>query len=62
MKENDLMKDIVALCKRRGIIYPSSEIYGGFANTWDYGPYGVLLKNNVNSLPVDNFLLFPTSR
>jgi glycyl-tRNA synthetase len=43
----DLMKDIVALCKRRGIIYPNSEIYGGFANTWDYGPYGVLLKNNV---------------
>jgi len=41
------MKDIVALCKRRGLIYPSSEIYGGFANTWDYGPYGVLLKNNV---------------
>ncbi|MBU1092261.1 glycine--tRNA ligase [Patescibacteria group bacterium] len=41
------MKNIVALCKRRGIIYPSSEIYGGFANTWDYGPYGVLLKNNV---------------
>ena len=43
----DLMKDIVALCKRRGLIYPSSEIYGGFANTWDYGPYGVLLKNNM---------------
>lgn len=43
----DLMKNIVALCKRRGIIFPSSEIYGGFANTWDYGPYGVLLKNNV---------------
>lgn len=41
------MKDIVALCKRRGLIFPSSEIYGGFANTWDYGPYGVLLKNNV---------------
>jgi len=37
----------VALCKRRGLIFPSSEIYGGFANTWDYGPYGVLLKNNV---------------
>ncbi|MFH0912513.1 MAG: glycine--tRNA ligase [Patescibacteria group bacterium] len=46
-QEPELMKDIVALCKRRGIIYPNSEIYGGFANTWDYGPYGVLLKNNV---------------
>jgi len=46
----DTMKDIVALCKRRGIIYPNSEIYGGFANTWDYGPYGVLLKNNVKKI------------
>ena len=44
------MKDIVALCKRRGLIYPNSEIYGGFANTWDYGPYGVLLKNNVKKI------------
>jgi len=47
---SDVMKDIVALCKRRGIIYPNSEIYGGFANTWDYGPYGVLLKNNVKKI------------
>ncbi|MFA5966931.1 MAG: glycine--tRNA ligase [Patescibacteria group bacterium] len=50
MANQDLMKDIVALCKRRGLIYPSSEIYGGFANTWDYGPYGVLLKNNVKKI------------
>lgn len=41
------MREIVALCKRRGLIFPGSEIYGGMANTWDYGPYGVLLKNNV---------------
>jgi glycyl-tRNA synthetase len=47
---SDLMKDITALCKRRGLIYPSSEIYGGFANSWDYGPYGVLLKNNVKQI------------
>ena len=40
----------MALCKRRGLIYPGSEIYGGLANTWDYGPYGVLLKNNVKQL------------
>ncbi len=40
---------IVALCKRRGFIFPGSEIYGGLANTWDYGPYGVELKNNVKS-------------
>ena len=41
------MDDIVNVAKRRGFVYPSSEIYGGFANAWDYGPYGVLLKNNV---------------
>lgn len=41
------MEKIVALCKRKGFIYPGSEIYGGLANTWDYGPYGVELKNNV---------------
>ncbi len=41
------MKQIVSLCKRRGIIFPGSEIYGGLANTWDYGPYGVEFKNNV---------------
>jgi len=38
---------IVSLCKRRGFIFPGSDIYGGLANTWDYGPYGVELKNNV---------------
>jgi glycyl-tRNA synthetase len=41
------MDKIVALCKRRGFIFPSSEIYGGIGNTYDYGHYGVLLKNNV---------------
>src|SRR3712207_5590571 len=41
------MDKIVALCKRRGLIFPASEIYGGMANTYDYGHYGVLLKNNV---------------
>ena len=41
------MDKIVALCKGRGIIYAGSEIYGGLANTWDYGPLGVELKNNV---------------
>jgi len=49
-KQSDKMKDIAALCKRRGIIFPGSEIYGGMANTWDYGPYGVLLKNNVKQI------------
>ncbi|HTY44567.1 MAG TPA: glycine--tRNA ligase [Patescibacteria group bacterium] len=41
------MEKIVSLCKRRGFIFQSSEIYGGLANTWDYGPYGVELKNNL---------------
>ncbi len=41
------MEKIVALCKNRGFVYQGSEIYGGLANTWDYGPYGVELKNNV---------------
>ncbi|MBI6545886.1 MAG: glycine--tRNA ligase [Cyanobacteria bacterium NC_groundwater_1444_Ag_S-0.65um_54_12] len=41
------MERVVSLCKRRGIILQSSEIYGGLASCWDYGPYGVLLKNNV---------------
>lgn len=41
------MEKIVSLCKQRGIIFPGSEIYGGLANTWDYGPLGVELKNNI---------------
>ena len=47
---DDLMQKIVALCKRRGFIYPGSEIYGGLSNSWDYGPLGVELKNNIKSL------------
>ena len=43
------MEEIVALCKRRGFIFPSSEIYGGLGSTYDYGHYGVLLKNNVKA-------------
>lgn len=41
------LEKIIALCKGRGFIYPGSEIYGGLANTWDYGPLGVELKNNI---------------
>lgn len=43
----DSMEKIVALCKSRGFVYPGSEIYGGLANSWDYGPLGVELKNNI---------------
>src|SRR3989344_1417928 len=44
------MEKIVSLCKRRGFIYPGSEIYGGLAGAWDYGPLGVALKNNIKNL------------
>ena len=43
----NVMEKIVSLCKRRGFIYPASEIYGGLNGFWDYGPLGVLLKNNI---------------
>jgi len=43
----DIMEKVVSLCKRRGFIFPGSDIYGGLANSWDYGPYGVELKNNI---------------
>ena len=41
------MDHVISLCKRRGFVYPDSDIYGGFANAFDYGPYGVELKNNI---------------
>jgi glycyl-tRNA synthetase len=46
-KQDDLMQKITSLCKRRGFIYPGSEIYGGLAGTYDYGPLGALLRDNV---------------
>ncbi|HRC79966.1 MAG TPA: glycine--tRNA ligase [Sedimentibacter sp.] len=45
--EKNSLEKVVALCKSRGIIFPGSEIYGGLANTWDYGPLGVEIKNNI---------------
>ncbi len=50
------MEKIVSLCKSRGYIYPGSEIYGGLANTWDYGPLGVELKNNVKKAWLKKFV------
>lgn len=44
------MEKIVSLCKRRGFIYPGSEIYGGLSGTWDFGPLGVALKNNIKNI------------
>ena len=49
-KENTLMEKIVSLCKRRGFIFQSSEIYGGINGFWDYGPLGAELKRNVKEL------------
>ncbi|TSC84598.1 MAG: glycyl-tRNA synthetase [Parcubacteria group bacterium Gr01-1014_17] len=49
-KIDNLLDKIVSLCKRRGFVYPSAEIYGGFAGFWDYGPYGLALKNNIKQL------------
>jgi len=48
-KSSDLMEKIVSLCKRRGFVFPGSEIYGGLSNSWDYGPLGVELKNNIKN-------------
>ena len=44
------MDNIVSLCKRRGFIFPGSDVYGGFAGTWDFGPLGVMLKKNLTDL------------
>ncbi|MEA3344313.1 MAG: glycine--tRNA ligase [Patescibacteria group bacterium] len=52
----DLMQKIVSFSKRRGFIFPSSEIYGGAAGLWDYGPLGALLKNNLKNLWLDTFV------
>ena len=46
-RRNDRMDVLVSLCKRRGIVFPSSEIYGGLRASWDYGPLGVEIKNNI---------------
>ncbi len=53
----DLMDKVVSLCKRRGFVYPGSEIYGGLANTWDFGPLGALLKNNIRDEWWKHFVL-----
>ena len=50
------MDKIVSLCKRRGFIFPGSEIYGGLANSWDYGPLGVELKNNIKKIWWERFV------
>ena len=57
MKNNEKSMDkIVDLCKSKGYVYPGSEIYGGLANTWDYGPLGVELKNNIKKAWMKKFV------
>ncbi len=55
-KEQNLLEKIVSLCKRRGFIFPGSEIYGGLANSWDYGPLGAQLKKNIKDLWWNKFV------
>lgn len=50
------METMVNLCKARGYVYPGSEIYGGLANSWDYGPLGVELKNNIKKAWMKKFV------
>ncbi|MEK9171664.1 MAG: glycine--tRNA ligase, partial [Patescibacteria group bacterium] len=54
--ESGIMEKIVSLCKRRGFIYPSSEIYGGFSGFWNYGHYGSILKGNIKCLWKQRFI------
>ena len=54
--KQDRIKKIVSLCKRRGFIFQGSEIYGGLAGTFDYGPLGVALKKNIENSWWDHFV------
>ena len=55
-ESNELMGKIVSLCKRRGFVFQGSEIYGGLAGTWDYGPFGALLNENIKRYWWQKFL------
>ena len=56
MADPSLMEKIVSLCKRRGFVFPASEIYGGFAGVWDYGQLGSILKRNIENLWLNRFV------
>jgi len=56
MSKQDKLDKVVALCKRRGFVFPGSDIYGGLANTWDYGPYGVSLMKNIKDFWWNTFV------
>ena len=55
-KNENLMEKIISLCKRRGFIYQGSDLYGGLAGTYDYGPLGTLLKRNIEDSWVEYFV------
>ncbi len=55
-KNQEVMDKVISLCKRRGFVFQGSEIYGGLAGTWDYGPLGVALKNNIKNLWWNKFV------
>ena len=61
-KTNELMEKIVSLCKRRGFIFQSSEIYGGINGFWDYGPLGAELKKNIRDRWWDEQMVTPPRR
>lgn len=54
--KNELMEKVVSLCKRRGFVFQGSDIYGGLAGTWDYGPYGAELAHNIKDLWWNHFV------
>ncbi len=56
MNDDNKLEKVVAMSKRRGFIFPSSEIYGGLANTYDFGPYGTMLKENIRQLWIKKFV------
>ncbi len=56
MTTQTTMKYLVNLCQKRGFVYPGSDIYGGLANTWDYGPYGSILKDKLRNLWLKEFV------
>src|SRR5678809_1521310 len=55
--KDNVMEKVISLCKRRGFVYPSSEIYGGIAGFWDYGPLGVELRHNIKQLWWNKFVI-----
>lgn len=55
VKMKTSLETVVAWAKRKGFVYPNSEIYGGLANAWDFGPYGALLKKNIADLWIKHF-------